>query len=96
MLWRQVKAKVLARRGKGMEAERLAEEAVAIGEATDMLDSQADLYADLGEVFVLTGKPDEALVALEQALERYERKGNLVSAQRARARLAELRDPAPG
>ena len=34
-----------------------------------------------------------ALEALEQALERYERKGNLVSAQRARERLAELRDP---
>ena len=33
---------------------------------------------------------DEAAAALEQALERYERKGNLVSAQRAQARLAEL------
>ena len=39
---------------------------------------------------------DEAAAALEQALERYERKGNLVSAQRMRARLAELSDPASG
>ena len=36
------------------------------------------------------GKPDEAAAALEQALERYERKGNLASAERTRARLDEL------
>ena len=56
---------------------------------------QGDAYADLAEVLLLAGKPDEAAAALEQALERYERKGNLVSAQRARARLAELQDAAP-
>ena len=37
MLWRQARAKVLARRGEHAEAERLAREAVAIGEKTDML-----------------------------------------------------------
>ena len=90
MLWRQVRAKVLARRGEHAEAERLAREAVAIGEETDMLDAQGDAYADLAEVLLLAGKPDEAAAALEQALERYERKGNLVLAQRARAWLARL------
>jgi len=95
MLWRQVRAKVLARRGQHVEAESLAREAVAIGEDTDMLDAQGDTYTDLGEVLLLTGKPDEAAAALEQALERYERKGNRVSAQRAQARLAELQDTAP-
>ena len=88
MLWRQVKAKVLARRGEHAEAERLAREAVAIGDETDMLDAQGDAYADLAEVLLLAGKPDEAAGALEQALERYERKGNLVSAERARTRSA--------
>ena len=39
MLWRQVKAKVLARRGEHAEAEQLAREAVAIGEDTDQLNS---------------------------------------------------------
>ncbi len=92
MLWRQVRAKVLARRGETSEAERLARQAVAIGEETDMLDAQGDAYADLAEVLLLAGQPDEAAAALEQALERYERKGNLVSAGHARARLAELRD----
>jgi class 3 adenylate cyclase len=37
---------------------------------------------------MLGGRRDEALAALEIAVERYARKGNLVSAQRARARLA--------
>jgi len=95
MLWRQVRAKLLARRGQHGEAESLAREAVAIGEDTDMLDAQGDAYADHAEVLLLGGKPSEAAAALEGALERYERKGNLVSAQRAQARLAELQDAAP-
>jgi tetratricopeptide (TPR) repeat protein len=95
MLWRQVRAKVLARRGEHTDAEQLAREAIAIGQDTDMLDAQGDTYADLAEVLLLAGKPDEAAAALEQALERYERKGNLVSTQRAQTRLAELRAAAP-
>ena len=92
MDWRQVKAKVLARRGEHAEAQRLAREAVAAGDATDVLDAQGGAYADLAEVLQLAGKHDEAAAALEQALGRYERKGNLVSAQRVRTRLARLRD----
>ena len=95
LLWRQVRAKALARRGEHAEAERLAREAVAIGEATDFLNGQGDANADLAEVLLLTGKPDEAAAALEQALERYERKGNRVSAERVQTRLAELQDAAP-
>jgi len=94
MLWRQVRAKVLARRGEYAEAERLARDAVAISDNTDMLDPQGDGYADLAEVLLLIRKPAEAAAALEQALERYERKGNLVSAGRTRTRLAELQDAA--
>jgi tetratricopeptide (TPR) repeat protein len=95
MLWRQVRAKVLVRCGEHAEAERLAREAVGLGEQTDMIDAQGDAYADLAEVLLLAGKADEAAVALEQALERYERKGNLVSTQRAQTRLAEVRHAAP-
>jgi tetratricopeptide (TPR) repeat protein len=90
MLWRQVRAKLHARRGEHAEGERLARAAVAICEETDMLDAQGDVYSDLADVLRLTGKPDDAAAALEQALERYERKGNVVSAQRTRERLAEL------
>jgi tetratricopeptide (TPR) repeat protein len=87
MIWRQVRAKVLARRGEHAEAERLAHEAVAIGEGTDMLNMQRDTNADLAEVLLLSGKPGEAAAALEHALDRYERKGNLTMARRTRDRL---------
>src|SRR5207253_4388205 len=60
MLWRQARAKVLARRGEHAEAERIAREAAAIGEDTDMLDAQGDTHADLAEVLLLAGRPDEA------------------------------------
>ena len=57
MLWRQVRAKVLARRGEHAEAELLAREAVAICDETDMLNAQGDAYADLAEVLMLAGRP---------------------------------------
>ncbi|MGZ4202048.1 MAG: AAA family ATPase [Thermoleophilaceae bacterium] len=93
MLWRQVRAKVLARRAEHAEAERLALEAVAIAETTDVLDGQGEAYADLGEVLLLEGKPGEAAVALERALDRFERKGNLVMARRTRERLEAANGP---
>jgi tetratricopeptide (TPR) repeat protein len=92
---RQVQARVLAHRGEHAQAERLAREAVAMSENTQSLIMQGDANADLAEVLLLSGKRDDAVVALEAAVERYERKGNLVSAQRARARLGELESQAP-
>jgi class 3 adenylate cyclase/tetratricopeptide (TPR) repeat protein len=90
----QVQAKVLARRGEFAEAARLAREAVSLGEETESPDAQGSARADLAEVLLLGGQRDEAVVALEAAVERYERKGNLVSARRTRTRLAALGDPA--
>jgi class 3 adenylate cyclase/tetratricopeptide (TPR) repeat protein len=95
LVWRQVKGKVLARRGEHAEAQRLAREAVAIADETDLLDPAGDAHADLAEVLELAGKRAEAAAALEQALDRFERKGNLVSAQRVRTRLTRLRAAAP-
>ena len=46
------------------------------------------------KVLLLAGEAGEAVAAFELALERYERKGNLVSAGRVRERLAETREPA--
>ena len=90
MLWRQVKAKVLARWGEHDEAQRRAREAVALGEETDMISAQADAYTDLGEVLIVAGRPKEAAEALQQALARYERKENIVMAERMQTRLREL------
>jgi class 3 adenylate cyclase len=93
-LWRQVRGKVLARRGEHAEAQRLAHEAVTMVADSDLLDPQGDAYADLGEVLILAGRAEDAVAALEQAYERYERKGNIVSAQRTQARLEKLQEAA--
>ena len=56
ILWRQVRGKVLARRGELQEGERLAREAVARAEETDMLNAHADALIDLAEVLALAGQ----------------------------------------
>jgi class 3 adenylate cyclase/tetratricopeptide (TPR) repeat protein len=91
MLWRQARARVLARRGEHDEAERLAREAVDVGETTEDLGSKAETRADLGEVLALAGRAQEAAEAVEQALVRFEAKENVVMAKRMRERLAALR-----
>jgi tetratricopeptide (TPR) repeat protein len=96
MLWRQVQALVQASRGEHVQAEQLAREAVAIGEQTDALNFQGDALCDLAEVLQSAGSTDEAAATLAQAIDRYERKGNLVMVDRTRTRLAELRATAPG
>jgi hypothetical protein len=52
------------------------------------------MHADLSEVLLLGGKADEARAELEQALARYDRKGNVVMAERTCDRLAALREKA--
>jgi tetratricopeptide (TPR) repeat protein len=94
-LWRQVQARVHAHRGEHGEAERLAREAVAIAERTDSLNNQGDALCDLAEVLAAAGRGDEAAGALEQALERYERKKNLAMVTQVRPKLKELRKAAP-
>jgi hypothetical protein len=82
---------VLIRRGRAEEAARLAREAVEFALRTDMLDEQGTAFADLGEVLELAGGAAGAAEAYERALDCYERKGNIVSAERTRERLQALR-----
>src|SRR5262245_22986048 len=86
-----VRAKLLARRGSSIEAERLVRESTDFMDATDLLDRQGEAHATLGEVLLLGGKTDDAARAFEQALDRFERKGNLVMAQRVREQLEDPR-----
>jgi class 3 adenylate cyclase/tetratricopeptide (TPR) repeat protein len=90
-LWRQVQARVEARRGNTAEAEALAREAVRRFEATDMLNGQGNSLCDLADVLHAAGRTHEAAEALEQALDRYERKKNLAMVAQVRPRLEELR-----
>jgi class 3 adenylate cyclase/tetratricopeptide (TPR) repeat protein len=91
---RQVRARILARRGELAEAERLARAAVAIYGDTDYLDIHAQSLVTLAEVVSSSGKTSEAADHLAEAIELFERKGNLVLAARTRHRLDALRQHA--
>jgi class 3 adenylate cyclase len=88
--WRRVEAKVLARRGEAEPAQQLASEALALVEATDMLDARADTVVDLAQVLNLAGHRKEAAEAFSRAIALFERKENLVMLGRAQAWLDEL------
>jgi tetratricopeptide (TPR) repeat protein len=85
-----LQARLLAHRGEYAEAERLAREGVARGEQTDQLTFQGDALWDLAEVLLAAGKVANAVDALEQALDRYERKKNFAMAAQVRPRLQSL------
>jgi hypothetical protein len=70
------------------EAERLAREAVALAAETDMLNAHADALLDIADVLALADQ--DARKELDRALALYERKGNLVMAERTRSKLADL------
>jgi hypothetical protein len=63
-------------------------EAETLVAPTDELTLQADLAVTLSQVLDLAGRPGEARVELERALDLFEQKGDLVDAARARERLA--------
>ncbi len=93
--WRTTHARVLATRGDLVEAEGVARKAVSIAEATDWLVGQGDAQLALADVLLMGGRRDEAAEALEEAIQRYERKGNLVSETRARTLLVDVRKAQP-
>ena len=86
-MWRGTRAKVLARRSD-VDAERLARESVAISFETDCPNMQADALVDLAETLQLLGHGDGGASVLLQAIERYEAKGNVVSATSVRELLS--------
>src|SRR4029453_4131390 len=87
---RAVKAKLLAAKGAYEAAYRIAREAVGLSDDSDDLFMRGQLLMALAEVLRLGGRDAEAIPVLQQAVEVSERKGNVVTAQEARARLALL------
>ena len=87
---RAARAKALASVGRIEEAEALGRDAVARASTTDFLVMCADALWDLAEVLRRAGRPAEAAALIEEAVELYERKGNVVSARRSRVVLATL------
>jgi tetratricopeptide (TPR) repeat protein len=90
-----VPARLLARRGRLEEAVALAREGVAVAADSEFVVLHADVLLDLADVLRLAGRLDDARAAAAEAKSRYERKGVVPSAARARALLEKLRDEAP-
>jgi tetratricopeptide (TPR) repeat protein len=88
---RALTARLLADRGRQAEAEHLIRGAVGLAEQTNLLEIRGDTIVDLAEILSLAGRPAEAAAALDEAVALYERKGNVVSASRARSALAAVR-----
>jgi thioredoxin-like negative regulator of GroEL len=86
-----LQARVLAHGREHAVAQRLARKGVARCEQTDRLSHQGDVWWDLAEVLLAAGKTADAIHALEQAHERYERKRNLAMAAQMLPRLDSLR-----
>lgn len=89
--WRSARARVLARRGEGEGAHRLARNAVELAAGTDALDLHGDALANLAEVLRLSECAGDAETAFGRARQLYERKGNVVAAKRMDAVLTRLR-----
>jgi tetratricopeptide (TPR) repeat protein len=90
VLWRTAHARLLTNAGRMEEAVAESEAAVAIAAGSADIDLLGDAKSELGDILCRVGRADDAGPPLREALALYERKGNLVSAERVRARLADL------
>jgi class 3 adenylate cyclase/tetratricopeptide (TPR) repeat protein len=88
--WRTAQARVLSDRGRFAEALALVDEALAIAAPTDYLDWQGQAFETRGIVLSTAGRGDDARAAYAEAVDRFERKGNVVAAARVRDRIAAL------
>ena len=70
-------ARMLADRGRYAQATELASSAVELAAQTDLLSQHADALLDLAHVLAASGRFPEAQAATTQALDLYQRKGNL-------------------
>jgi hypothetical protein len=70
-------ARILADRGCHAEAVELASSTVALAAETDLLSQHADALLDLAHVLAASGRGSGAHTAATQALDIYQRKGNL-------------------
>jgi DNA-binding SARP family transcriptional activator/tetratricopeptide (TPR) repeat protein len=74
-------ARILADGGRYREAEELARSATALAAQTDLLSERADTLLELSHVLAAAGQVPQAHSAATQALELYQRKGNLPGAR---------------
>jgi len=82
-------ARILADRGHYQEAEQLARSAVAKSAQTDLVSEHADILLDLSHVLGASGQVSQAHSVATEALDLYQRKGNLPGARKSRRYLAQ-------
>jgi ATP/maltotriose-dependent transcriptional regulator MalT len=87
VLWRCIRAPILARAGNTSEAESLARAALERASQTEMPSLHAFALAALGAVLHLAERADEARAALKEAVAIYTSKGDVASAARSQALL---------
>jgi class 3 adenylate cyclase/tetratricopeptide (TPR) repeat protein len=83
---RIAEALALAAEERSAEADGVAREALARVEETDMLDLHGDVLQALAGIDASSGRHEQAVRRLAGAIDFYERKGDVMSAERARAR----------
>ena len=86
MLWRISRAKILVRQGEFERAEALAREAVRLGEATDLLNTRADMLCDLAEVLAPGGSAGGRAAGAHEGGPAVRAEGELAGARCGRAR----------
>ena len=91
VIWRSVRAKILAHDGPSEAGEALARQAVEMIESTDLLSHHGDALLDLADVLRSSKRIDEARDHVRGGLALYEAKGNVVAASRARELLGDVR-----
>jgi DNA-binding SARP family transcriptional activator len=87
--WRALRAKALAHQGALSEAQRMAQEAVALAAATDTVNQHAQVLLGHADVLRLAGRAEQGTRAIEDAIRLLDEKGNLPAGRQARTRLAE-------
>jgi tetratricopeptide (TPR) repeat protein len=80
---------MLADRGRHTQATELASSAVELAAQTDLLSQHADALLDLAHVLAASGRFPEAQAAATQALNLYQRKGNLPGVRESLGYLAQ-------
>ena len=97
VLWRSVRAKVLARRGEQEAAVAIAQESAALSASSDFLHLRWHSLMSQAEVLRLARRCSDARPVLEEAVRLAERKGNLMGALLGRTELQSLgRSSMPG
>ena len=85
VLWRSVRAPILARAGASEEAEAMARAGARHGATTELPDLHASALVALATVMRHAEQADAAQEALDEAIGIYAKKGDLASAERARS-----------